>query len=355
MIRQEYAWSYFYTFVGIGTPPQLMRLLLAVDFDGVVVPSSRCRSEACDWRRRYNHDLSSTYDLPSNQHYYSEFPSVFTAGPAAEDVLSIGDLVVQEQTFEEATQMSDGMELVEADGIFGLSRRSSVTEENNITALNPLLNIAKQGLLEQNMFSITLPSDASMVGELILGGIGTYPAGALKTVPLTERHEDDNDLESFLASGWQTGIYSVEVGAYQGRKRFEVALDNHTISFSTQANWCTFPDSVWSAVTQHINVDSVSGEIDCAKRHDLPDIILMLGVGDRTEELVLTPYEYVVSDDLWAPDQPGRCMVPWSVLVDETKFVMLGTHALKKFHMVFDLDNASFSCEYWPSAHPASC
>ena len=92
------------------------------------VPSATCPSNdiACQRHNQYNHNVSSTY-VPNGEEFRIVYGSGALAGFLSEDTVGLGDFVITNQTFAEATQ-EPGLTFVVAafDGIMGMAYWSPV-------------------------------------------------------------------------------------------------------------------------------------------------------------------------------------------------------------------------------------
>lgn len=329
----------------MGTPSQLFRSLLAIDFNGLCLFSSDCTSIYCDGRFKYDRNASSTFSRPStNCSFESAFPEWWTSGPAAKDVLRLNDFEIGDQEFEEATEVRAGILPVPFEGIIGLSRFDYTTSISNLTGMNAFHNMINQKLLSRNVFSLVLPRVRGDVGVLSFGMDDVdMRAQSAMTLPLTGRDHEDHKAHEYLGSGWQTGLSGVHMDAWDGHAAVDFPLDNYTVVFSTTVPLLVFPVSILEALKQALHVGPDEPLVDCEKRCIMPNITLRIGAGTEIYDISLTPWDYTSTSSLVFPDD--TCSLPWdgNGAPDEHRLLVLGTPFLRQFHSVFDYDNVTIT------------
>ena len=175
--------------IGLGTPPQNF----AVDFDtgssDLWVPSSKCDA-TCDayggWRR-YDEALSSTYSKASQNSLENAFEEHYAdgevvSGEHAQDVLQLGELVVEKQVFAQIKTLENFETCASEEGVFGLAF-SMISSHNFPT---PIHNLANK--LRNQVFGMYLdPTDdysgskkdgtghaIQSSSELVFGGVNQF-------------------------------------------------------------------------------------------------------------------------------------------------------------------------------------
>lgn len=183
--------------VGLGTPSKTFKVVFDTGSSNLWIPSSQCRSLACDVHARYNHNKSSTYS-PNGTKLDLAYGSGACKGFLSEDVLTIGTTRVPGVTFGEmTTEGSISFIAGRFDGILGLGFPQLAAD--GVTP--PFYTMVKQGLTD-NYFSVFLSGQAGNAGGEITWG-GVNPArytGDFVYVPLTK------------PGYWQIRIDSVRVG-----------------------------------------------------------------------------------------------------------------------------------------------
>ncbi|KAJ7530373.1 hypothetical protein O6H91_14G001500 [Diphasiastrum complanatum] len=170
---KNYLDAQYYGVIGIGSPPQPFTVLFDTGSANLWVPSSQCFfSLSCWFHQKYQETQSSTY-IPVGTPIAIRYGTGAMSGFLSEDYVTIGDLVIQNQVFAEATS-EPGITFVFAkfDGIFGLGFKE--ISQDQVTP--PWYNIVSQGLVSNPIFSFWLNRNAAAAGtggELVLGGVDT--------------------------------------------------------------------------------------------------------------------------------------------------------------------------------------
>ncbi|KAE9455033.1 hypothetical protein C3L33_13075, partial [Rhododendron williamsianum] len=117
---RDYLGTQFYGEIGIGSPPQQFTVAFDTGSSNLWVPSSKCHfSIACYGHSKYRARLSSTFTkigVPCKIHY--GFGSIY--GFFSQDNVRVGDVVIKDQVFSEATREGLRFLLAQFDGILGL-------------------------------------------------------------------------------------------------------------------------------------------------------------------------------------------------------------------------------------------
>ncbi|KAF9669800.1 hypothetical protein SADUNF_Sadunf13G0002100 [Salix dunnii] len=173
--------------IGIGSPPQNFTVIFDTGSSNLWVPSSKCYfSIACYFHSKYKSSRSSTYTKNGNFceiHYGSGSISGFFS----QDNVQVGDLVVKDQVFVEATKEGSlSFILGKFDGILGLG-----FQEISVGNVVPLwYNMVQQDLVDDEVFSFWLNRnpEAKEGGELVLGGFDPkHFKGKHTYVPVTKK------------------------------------------------------------------------------------------------------------------------------------------------------------------------
>lgn len=278
----DYENAQYYGPITIGTPPQPFNVIFDTGSSNLWVPSVSCKTAdvACKFHNKYNSAASSTY-VPNGEPFAIEYGSGSLSGFLSEDVVNVGGLLVQNQTFAEATA-EPGVTFVAAkfDGILGLAFQS-ISVDNVVPVW---YNMIYQNLVQEWVFSVWLSDisdpEASTGGELLLGGIdNTKYTGALTYIPLTN--------ETY----WQFGLDDVKInGAAQNfcpNGACKAILDTGT-------SLLVGPTAEIDAINQKLGGIEIpaTGEyiIPCKKIPLLPRIAFVIG----GKTFSLTPEQYVL-------------------------------------------------------------
>ncbi|XP_026161789.1 pepsin A-like [Mastacembelus armatus] len=169
----------YYGVIGIGTPPQLFKVLFDTGSSDLWVPSVRCTSSSCDSHAKFNSSASPTFQA-GTEPFSISYSSGFVTGSTGYDTVKISDIYVEYQEFGLTEKESGTLGFVPWDGILGLAFPSLSLEGGT-----PVFeNMWNQGKIPEHMFSMYLSS--SLEGSmLILGGTDpSYYTGSISWVPL---------------------------------------------------------------------------------------------------------------------------------------------------------------------------
>ncbi|KAG5516439.1 hypothetical protein RHGRI_037225 [Rhododendron griersonianum] len=202
---KNYMDAQYFGEIGIGTPPQKFTVIFDTGSSNLWVPSSKCYfSVPCFFHAKYKSSQSSTYKKngkPAEIHYGTGAIS----GYFSTDHVKVGDLVVKDQEFIEATREPSITFLVaKFDGILGLGFR-----EISVGGAVPVWeNMVKQGLIKEPVFSFWLNrnADEGEGGELVFGGVDpNHFKGKHTYVPVTQKGYWQFDMGDVLIGGKETG------------------------------------------------------------------------------------------------------------------------------------------------------
>ncbi|KAB5529096.1 hypothetical protein DKX38_019177 [Salix brachista] len=192
--------------IGIGSPPQNFTVIFDTGSSNLWVPSSKCYfSIACYFHSKYKSSWSSTYTKNGNFceiHYGSGSISGFFS----QDNVQVGDLVVKDQVFVEATKEGSlSFILGKFDGILGLG-----FQEISVGNVVPLwYNMVQQDLVDDEVFSFWLNRnpEAKEGGELVFGGVDPkHFKGKHTFVPVTKKGYWEITMGDFLIGSHSTGL-----------------------------------------------------------------------------------------------------------------------------------------------------
>ncbi|BAS73303.1 aspartic proteinase oryzasin-1-like [Oryza sativa Japonica Group] len=192
--------------IGVGCPPQNFTVVFDTGSSNLWVPSAKCVfSLACYFHRKYESRSSSTYmenGTPASIHYGTG--SIH--GYYSQDQVTIGDLVVNNQEFIEATH-EPGLTFLAAkfDGILGLGFK-----EISVEGADPVwYNMIQQSLVTDKVFSFWLNRNANDIngGEIVFGGADeSHYKGDHTYTRVTRKAYWQFEMGDFLIGGRSTGI-----------------------------------------------------------------------------------------------------------------------------------------------------
>eukprot|EP01018_Ginkgo_biloba_P010104 Gb_24363 [translate_table: standard] len=202
---KNYLDAQYYGEISIGVPPQNFTVIFDTGSSNLWVPSSKCHfSLACYFHSKYKSGQSSTYQKNGKScdiHYGTGAMS----GYLSQDHVTVGDLVVKDQVFTEATH-EPGLTFLVAkfDGILGLGFQQIAVE--NVMPI--WYNMVKQGLVKGSVFSFWMNrnADDEEGGEIVFGGVDpNHFKGEHTYVPVTRQGYWQFNMGDFLISGKSTG------------------------------------------------------------------------------------------------------------------------------------------------------
>ncbi|KAF8391571.1 hypothetical protein HHK36_023877 [Tetracentron sinense] len=205
---KNYMDAQYFGEIGIGTPPQKFTVIFDTGSSNLWVPSSKCYfSVACYFHSKYKSGQSSTYKKNGKSaeiHYGTGAISGFFS----QDHVKIGDLVVKNQEFIEASREPSVTFLVaKFDGILGLG-----FQEISVGNAVPVwYNMVKQGLVKEPVFSFWFNRNAEEEegGEIVFGGVDpNHYKGEHTYVPVTQKGYWQFDMGDVLVGGTSTGFCS---------------------------------------------------------------------------------------------------------------------------------------------------
>ncbi|XP_009801963.1 cyprosin [Nicotiana tabacum] len=203
---KNYLDAQYYGEIGVGSPPQKFKVIFDTGSSNLWVPSSRCYfSIACWIHSKYKAGKSSTYTR-NGESCSIRYGTGSISGHFSQDNVQVGDLVVKDQVFIEATrEPSITFIIAKFDGILGLG-----FQEISVGNATPVwYNMMGQGLVKEPVFSFWINRDATAKegGELVFGGVDSnHFKGNHTYVPLTQKGYWQFNMGDFLIGNASTGV-----------------------------------------------------------------------------------------------------------------------------------------------------
>ncbi|CAL1393158.1 unnamed protein product [Linum trigynum] len=203
---KNYLDAQYYGEIGIGTPPQQFTVIFDTGSSNLWVPSSKCYfSIPCYFHSKYKSTRSTTYQT-NGESCEINYGSGSISGFFSQDNVELGDLVVKDQVFIEATREgSISFLIAKFDGILGLG-----FQEISVGDAVPVwYNMVQQGLVKEEVFSFWLNRDpnAEEGGELVFGGSDpNHFKGNHTYVPVTQKGYWQFNMGEFLIGNLSTGV-----------------------------------------------------------------------------------------------------------------------------------------------------
>ncbi|KAL3515863.1 hypothetical protein ACH5RR_022765 [Cinchona calisaya] len=279
---KNYLDAQYYGEIGIGSPPQKFKVIFDTGSSNLWVPSSKCYfSIACWLHSKYKSKKSSTYTAIGKTcsiHYGSGSISGFSS----QDNVEVGDLVVKDQVFIEASREGSlTFVIAKFDGILGLG-----FQEIAVDSMVPVwYNMVDQGLVKEQVFSFWLNRNQSAKegGELVFGGVDpNHFKGKHTYVPVTQKGYWQFDMGDFLIGNASTGFCEGGCAAIvdSGTSLLAgpttiVTQINHAIGaegvVSTECKEIVsqYGDLIWDLLTSGVLPDKVCGQAGlCGAKHE---------------------------------------------------------------------------------------
>ncbi|KAL6964575.1 AP4A phosphorylase [Sarracenia purpurea var. burkii] len=203
---KNYMDAQYYGQINIGSPPQNFSVIFDTGSSNLWVPSSKCIfSIACLFHSKYKHTKSKTYK-EIGKSCVIQYGSGSVSGFLSQDNVEVGDLVVKDQVFMEATKEGSLTFAVgKFDGILGLG-----FQEISVGDVVPVwYNMVEQGLVKEEVFSFWLNRDADAKdgGEIVFGGVDPkHFKGDHTYVPITQKGYWQFAMEDFLIGNHSIGF-----------------------------------------------------------------------------------------------------------------------------------------------------
>uniref|UniRef100_A0A0E0PH77 Aspartic proteinase n=1 Tax=Oryza rufipogon TaxID=4529 RepID=A0A0E0PH77_ORYRU len=202
----DYLNTQYYGVIGLGSPPQNFTAIFDTGSSNLWVPSAKCYfSIACYLHSRYNSKKSSSYKADGETCKIT-YGSGAISGFFSKDNVLVGDLVVKNQKFIEATRETSVTFIIgKFDGILGLGY-----PEISVGKAPPIWqSMQEQELLADDVFSFWLnrDPDASSGGELVFGGMDPkHYKGDHTYVPVSRKGYWQFNMGDLLIDGHSTGF-----------------------------------------------------------------------------------------------------------------------------------------------------
>lgn len=310
----NYANAQYFAEISVGTPPQPFKVVLDTGSSNLWVPLKDCTSLACFLHAKYDHDESSTYKANGSE-FAIQYGSGSLEGYVSQDTLSIGDLVIPNQGFAEATS-EPGLAFAfgKFDGILGLGYNTIAVNQ----IVPPIYNAIDQGLLDEPVFAFYLGDNSKDEGN---GGLATFGgidesqfSGKITWLPVRRK------------AYWEVSFDGIGLGDEYAE------LTSTGAAIDTGTSLITLPSSLAEIINAKIGATkSWSGQyqIECEKRDSLPDLTLTFGGYNFT----LSPYDYTL-------EISGSCIsvfTPMDFPKPIGDLAIIGDAFLRKYYSIYDL------------------
>ena len=311
----DYLNAQYYTNVEIGTPGQSFKVILDTGSSNLWVPSLDCSSLACFLHSKYDHESSSTYKANGSE-FAIQYGSGALEGYVSQDTIALGDLVIKNQDFAEATS-EPGLAFAfgKFDGILGLAYNT--ISVNKIVP--PFYNAIEQGLLDEPKFAFYLGDinkDKDDGGVATFGGVDEdHFKGKITYLPVRRK------------AYWEVSFDGIGLGDEYAE------LTSTGAAIDTGTSLITLPSALAEIINSKIGAKKGwSGQylVDCESRDSLPDLTLNFAGYNFT----LTAYDYTL-------EVSGSCISAFTPM-DFPKpigdLAIIGDAFLRRYYSVYDLE-----------------
>ncbi|KAI9702163.1 MAG: Vacuolar protease A [Bogoriella megaspora] len=305
----------YFSEIGIGTPAQTFKVVLDTGSSNLWVPSSECGSIACYIHSKYDSSSSSTYHKNGSE-FKITYGSGSLEGFVSRDTVRIGDLVIENQEFAEATS-EPGLAFAfgQFDGILGLGY--DTISVNKIVP--PFYNLIDQDLIDEPVFAFYL-SDTNENGdesEATFGGINKdHYTGKLTKIPLRRK------------AYWEVDLDAISFGGNTAE------IDDTGVILDTGTSLISLPSTLAELLNREIGAKkSYNGQytVECSKRDELPDLTFTLSGYNFS----ITPFDYIL-------EVRGSCISSFmgnDFPPPAGPLAILGDAFLRKWYSVYDLSD----------------
>lgn len=310
----NYLNAQYFTEVTLGTPPQLFKVILDTGSSNLWVPLKDCGSLACFLHQKYDHDELSLYKKNGSA-FEIQYGLGAMEGYVSQDTLQIGDLVIPEQDFAEATS-EPGLAFAfgKFDGILGLAY--DTISVNKIVP--PVYNAINRGLLDDAQFGFYLGDTNKDENDGGLATFGGYDKlkieGKVTWLPVRRK------------AYWEVSFEGIGLGDEFAE------LHDTGAAIDTGTSLITLPSSLAEIINAKIGAEkNWLGQytVDCAARDNLPELTLNFAGYNFT----LLPYDYTL-------EVSGSCILVFTPM-DFPKpigdLAIIGDAFLRRYYLIYDL------------------
>lgn len=305
----NFADAQFYGPVSVGNPPQEFQVVYDTGSANLWVPGKDCSN--CGGKPTYNHDRSSEY-VANGTVFAIQYGSGPVSGFVSQDAATVGDVVVHKQDFAEITDVSGlgaAFKAGQFDGILGLAFQTIAVD-----GMTPVfVNMVRQGLVDQPVFSFYLSNEDGVDGELNFGGITEeHFTGDITYVPVSSQ------------TYWQIELGGIQINGQNMTTAHKAIVDSGTSLFAG-------PPKEVKEIAKTLGARNfINGEflIDCDKQENGDNIDFTVGGKVYT----FTPKEYII------PNGP-LCLfgfVAISIPPPAGPLYILGDPWMRKYYTIFD-------------------
>ena len=331
--------------VSIGTPPQSFDLALDTQANDLLIPSANCSRSDCDgWNitHRYNASLSSTY--APNGTYHSVLWAGFNFGGflSSDTAHFSPSLATTAHLFEEwtaAISYTIGAFPFGYAGVLGLAPPWTSQAPR---LPNPLSRLDSSAKLPSSLFSLKLPRNPAVHGELLFGATNpnSYASPPVR-MPIVETEQTRH--------GWTVAARNITFASYP--RPLHLTLPTSTIAILDSASpWIIVPRALAQNITAAVGAEPGPYwlyNVPCNRRQELPVLTFDLGNGEgKGGSFGVSAFEYTVEGEF--PNMGTMCVVSIQAAEDYSMprdAILLGSTFFRGFYSVWDWGRREVACK----------
>ncbi|XP_040841186.1 renin isoform X1 [Ochotona curzoniae] len=323
VVLTNYLDTQYYGEVGIGTPPQVFKVIFDTGSANLWVPSTKCSPlyTACEIHNLYNSAESSSY-LENGTEFTIHYGSGKVKGFLSQDIVTVGEIMVT-QTFGEVTELPlIPFMLAKFDGVLGMGFPAQA-----VGGVTPVFDhILSQRVLKEDVFSVYYSRWAEnshlLGGEIVLGGSDPqYYQGNFHYVSISK------------TGSWQITMKGVSVGSAT-----LLCEEGCMAVVDTGASYISGPTSSLRLLMDALGAKEQSSDeyvVNCNQVPMLPDVSFHLGGRAYT----LTSTDYVLQDPYSHDDLCTLALHGLDIPPPTGPVWVLGASFIRKFYTEFDRHN----------------
>lgn len=263
-------------------------------------------------------------------------------GYLSQDVLRVGDLVVPDQQFVEATMWrSMYSNAAPLDSALGLARLQSRTPASNASTKSALRNLLDRNALSRSVLALKLPRRDDEGGELVLGYLPSeFLADSAVRFPLIKATtpQELSQLSYYISSGYTVELESISISSSPENNSNGRGPPTYKAVFTNSYTYISLPGTLLNEIQNNLHsslgMDDLLADLDCSMRDELPNIAFSFS---KDAVIVLTPWEYLT--EVQDVETGLRCVLPFTSLPqDGVEWVVLGSAFMQGVYSAFDLE-----------------
>ncbi|KAJ3081130.1 Vacuolar protease A [Quaeritorhiza haematococci] len=310
--------------ITIGTPPQTFTVVFDTGSSNLWVPSTRCSSIACWLHRRFDAEQSSTFK-PNGTEFAIRYGTGSLEGIISNDVLGIGDLLIEDQDFGESVK-EPGITFAVGrfDGILGLGYDTIAVQH----VVPPFYSMINQKLIDEPLFGVWLGDTANGEGEeggeIVFGGVDEdHFEGKITYAPVIRK------------GYWEVELQGVSMGG------MDLGFTTRRAAIDTGSSLFALPTAEADAINTRIGgKKNFAGQyvVECSVVDSLPEITLTFA----GKPFTLTGRDYVLEVSGGPFGGGNQCVSGFMGLdipAPAGPLWIVGDVFLRKYYTVYDLGN----------------